>query len=893
MSRASRHCDANQFGPRQRCRRIRKFTSKLTLEVLEDRLTPASVSVADSSVLEPLPGNTTNMNFAVTRSGSLSAPLTVSYMTIAGSARPDIDFQPVNGAVTFAAGAATATIAIPILNNGIYNNPNLTFSVQLTGIVGASGSSLSFAGHDDFYIGGNLDSIAVGDLNGDGRPDVVVANQYTNSVGVLLNATAPGSDSPAFAPTQNFPVGKDPVSVKLGDINGDGRLDIVVADTYDNTLSVLLNGTPPGASFVTLPVEQQFVPGESPVSVAIGDVNNDGKSDLIVSNAGSQFVSVLLNTTPAGTPGASFLPPQIFPAGAGLGDVVLGDFNGDGRLDVAVSNSQQTTYSRSLPIAILLNGTPPGAPTVALTAPQLFPGGPAPTALAVGDINGDGRPDLAAANTPYYQNTTQLASVLLNGTPPGTPMPFFAPEQLLPVANGPSDVTLADLNGDGKPDLIVANSGNDNLSALENLTPAGSSSALFAPRLNLPVGYSPSGVAAADINGDGEMDLLATNASDGTVSVLLNTTAPVISHGSATGTIVETGPRHDVVVDGTSGNDLLVLNRTPGGGIGDISYALNGGAPVSLTGVTSVTFYGLDGNDTVDLIAGNVAPLVAGPGPVLFDGGTGSNTVIVDAVAQSVRTVPDGITVADVQRVTFAGVSSVQINNAIAINAMAGPDTGDRATALGGLTPNERFVQALYLAELGRPGSLVELDGWAQRFSGGSGDQASIAFAIQHSEEARTHLVGSWYVSYLGRQGAASELAGWVSAMEGGQTNEQVLAAIFGSAEYFNRAQTLPFSGSPDERYVEALYQMLLDREGSSADIAYWSGVSPVAGQQAVAQAFLASTEFRGDQLEGYYQGLLHRPGDIAGRAYWAALDLDIATVRVAFEATDEFFEDG
>ncbi len=316
----------NNFGPvlrphlepRRLSKRPCQLRSRLFLELLEDRLVPASVSIADSSVVEPGPGGTVDMDFSVTRTGDLSAPLSVNYVTVAGSAQPNTDFKPISGTVTFAASSAAATIAIPIFGNGIYNNPNLTFSVQLTGIAGVAGSAISFANHDDFYVGGNLNSIAVGDINGDGRPDVVVTNQYTDTVGVLLNATVPGSDTPAFAPTQNFLVGRDPTSVQLADINGDGRPDIVVANTYDNTLTVLLNGTPTGSSFASFPVEQDFVPGIDPVSVAVGDINNDGKPDLVVSNSGNSLLTVLLNTTPSGATSSSFLPPQIFSPGNSL-----------------------------------------------------------------------------------------------------------------------------------------------------------------------------------------------------------------------------------------------------------------------------------------------------------------------------------------------------------------------------------------------------------------------------------------------------------------------------------------------------------------------------------------------------------------------------------------------
>ncbi len=95
------------------------------LESLETRLTPATtLSIADSSVLEPAPGGTVNMDFTVTRTGDLTSQLTVGYTTVAGTAQPNTDFTPETGVTTFIYGAATATIAVPVFGNGVINNPN-------------------------------------------------------------------------------------------------------------------------------------------------------------------------------------------------------------------------------------------------------------------------------------------------------------------------------------------------------------------------------------------------------------------------------------------------------------------------------------------------------------------------------------------------------------------------------------------------------------------------------------------------------------------------------------------------------------------------------------------------------------------------------------------------
>ena len=147
--------------------------------------------------------------------------------------------------------------------------------------------------------------MAVGDLNGDGKPDLVVANRGSNTVSVLL-----GNGQRHLRAATNFAAGTAPYSVAVGDLNGDGKPDLVVANYGSNTVSVLL-GTGNG----TFAAATNFAVGTAPYSVAVADVNGDGKPDLVVADGGSNDVSVLLNN--GAVSGCRSRPPANVTAGTG------------------------------------------------------------------------------------------------------------------------------------------------------------------------------------------------------------------------------------------------------------------------------------------------------------------------------------------------------------------------------------------------------------------------------------------------------------------------------------------------------------------------------------------------------------------------------------------------
>jgi hypothetical protein len=528
----------------------------LHLEQLEARLAPATTfSIADNSVIEPAPNGTVNLDFTITRSGDLTSQVTVGYTTVAGTAQPNTDFTPTTGTVLFPTGAATEIIAIPIFGNGVYNNPSLTFSVQLTGITNVVGPPVTLANHSDFAAGagGGAFSVAASDLNGDGRTDLIVAKQSAGTISVLLNTTSPGSATPQFANAVNFSVGASLSSVAVADLNGDGRPDIVVTDQPSAVVSVLVNQTTPGSSTPQFASPANFATGNGPTSVAVGDLNGDGLTDLVVADSNANAVSVLLNQTTPGGP-LNFTNHVDFATGQSPDSVAVADLNGDGKPDVAVADGSFSGY-----VSVLLNQTAPGSASPQLAAHVDFAAGSLPKSVAVADLNGDGKPDLVVANE--YSNSV---SVFLNMTTPGAAAPSFAANVDFATGSLPDAVTVKDLNGDGKLDVIVANN-SSTVSVLLNTTMPGTAPS-FAAHMDSATGQTPTSVAAADFNGDGLPDLVTANFTDNTVSVLLNTTvlgaATVVPDFPQTTFATGTEPLSVVVRDlnGDGKPDLLITN---------------------------------------------------------------------------------------------------------------------------------------------------------------------------------------------------------------------------------------------------------------------------------------------------------------------------------------------
>jgi trimeric autotransporter adhesin len=264
----------------------------------------STLTISNASVTVTSSASTT-LDFPISRGPDTSYDAFVQYQTQDGTAIAGTDYTAASGSIVIPAGTTSATI--PVTITGSTSNPaDKTFQMLLLGGGGAARTfTPSFAAQQTFATGGDPNSMTEADVNGDGKPDLIVANNFDATVSVLLNTTAAGAATPSFATQQTFATGNSPISVTVADVNGDGKPDLILANAVDSTVSVLINTTAPGSTTASFAAQQIFATGSGPISVTAADVNGDGRPDLSVTNSGDNTVSVLLNTTSPGSSTAS------------------------------------------------------------------------------------------------------------------------------------------------------------------------------------------------------------------------------------------------------------------------------------------------------------------------------------------------------------------------------------------------------------------------------------------------------------------------------------------------------------------------------------------------------------------------------------------------------------
>ncbi len=455
----------------------------------------------------------------------------------------------------------------------------------------------SFRPNVDYSVlhGSAPEAVVIADFNGDHKPDLATANYYGGNISVFL-----GNGDGTFQPDSDQPrLLSNPSAIAAADLNGDGNIDLVVNDMNNNIADAI--AVLPGKGDGTFPEKLGYRSGAigTHTSIAIADFNGDQKWDICNSNAGGNSVTVV-----TGNGDETFSYPKAWGTGDGPFAVAVGDFNSDGKKDIVAVNVADNTLS------VLLGN---GDGTFHSRPDADWFVGPSPSAA---DLNGDGKIDLIASGGVY----AKLSVLLGNGD--GT----FQPRADLDFGAGPT--LIGDFNRDGKPDFAALVGCDSSCSSSFVRIYLGNGDGTFQPHVDYPVPFTPNGLASADFNSDGKQDLAVSYSSNPPVhglTILLGngdgtfrTSADLTNEGG--GSIVAADfngdGKADVAVAWNNSFDVLLGN-------GDGTFQ----APVNYLaahGVGALAIGDINGDNKVDLVIAATPGFGVTTGSIYLGNGDGT-----------------------------------------------------------------------------------------------------------------------------------------------------------------------------------------------------------------------------------------------------------------------------
>ncbi len=479
----------------------------------------------------------------------------------------------------------------------------------------------SFASQVTFAAGTQPSSLVIQDLDGDGKADIAVTNFVSNTVSVFRNTSTNGViNSSSFATKVDFSTGSSPSALIAKDLDGDGKPDLAFSNFADGTLSVLRNTSTSGvinsSSFaarvdfvVAAPPPFVSIANISPQALVAADLDNDGKKELVFSNPFINAISILKNTSTSGVINSSSFAAQVdFLTGNFPQNVVVGDIDADGKPDLATCNLDNT-------VSILRNTTSGSTINTNSFATKVdVPTGSGPFSVAIADIDGDNKLDLATSNN------DGTISVLRNTSTSGViNSSSFATKVDFSTGQAPRSLIAVNIDGDNKSDLVFADLQTSSVIVLRNASTVGSF-VFDNVRLDISIGTAPFFLTAGDLNSDGKPDLITANSLSATITIIKNTSSnSLISFASPMNVSVGTGPRSAAVgdIDGDGKPDIVVGNSNNNtGGASTISVLRNTGTGSTISFASQVTFTvganpssvaigDIDGDGKLDVVVAN------------------------------------------------------------------------------------------------------------------------------------------------------------------------------------------------------------------------------------------------------------------------------------------------
>ena len=638
-------------------------------------------------------------------------------------------------------GASYQPISVSTRNLTAYSNQ--PFIVTFPG--GGPFTSTTFAGRVDFNAGKNPSDIATGDFDNDGKPDLITSNFWSGSISAFRNTG--GSGILSFADKIDFEAGHNPHNLAVGDIDGDGKLDIVLLNSHpsgglgQDTLSVFKNISTPG--IISFAQRLTFLTGFIPADVAIVDLNNDRMPDLVVTNDGNESISIFRNNSSGGIISFVAQPPVNLINGTNLHyvtNIAVGDLNSDGKPDIVIGKSDATYLtilrntgsgssisfnvsffgnligSGSFDNVSITDFDKDGKPDV-ITDDYLFRN--TSTAISginfsltriihiggrgcIEDLNGDAKPDFAKIDAIAPSTVT----VLRNTGSPGT----FSlnADASYPTGTTPWGIVAGDFDFDGLPDLATANYDLNNISILKNVfgysgplissfTPdtalAGTTVVITGSNLTGATAVSFGGVPASTFTvnsstsitavvGTGASGNVSVTTPSGTTSLAWFTLIPppptIVSFTPAS-----SGAGSEVTITGTNFSEVTAVSF---GGIAITSFTVN-----SPTNITAVVGAGASGNVSVTTLGGtaSLAGFTFIPAPTI-------TSFTPTSAATGVTVTITGTNFTGATAVSFGGVaaSSFTVVNSTTITAVVGTGSsgGVSVTTPGGTTTKTGFT---------------------------------------------------------------------------------------------------------------------------------------------------------------------------------------------------------